>query len=231
MPAAAVAGAAASAALSIPLDGLVALFDAGSKASYPGTGTTWYNIAKGNVSNATCSNITFSNGSATFNGSTSYASFTNNEYFAAEQTLILIVKPADTLVRRNPYSQAYGGFGTITHEIGGQISYYHGNRGSDGDPYQGTRSTGTGIANGQVAMITVVRSATDVRWYINNTLNATQGNGITSAISTTTAASIGRGYAGPNYYGDINFVAIYKRAITASEVSRVYNEIRWRYGI
>lgn len=235
MPAATVAGGAAGAALSIPENGLVALFDAASKASYTGSGTTWFNLAKGDstaTSDATCTDVTFSNGTATFNGSTSQAVFTSPEYFAAEQTVILVCKPVNTTGRRNPYNQAYGGFGTITHEIAGNFSYYHGTRGSDGDSYQGTGSsltTGT-LTSGQIGMVTLVRNATDIRWYKNGSLSSTTGNSYPAALSTISTAYIGTGYAG-RFYGEINFVALYKRALSASEVSRVYEEIRWRYGI
>ena len=235
MPAAAVAGGAAGAALSIPKEGLVALFDAASKASYPGSGTTWFNLAKGNATSttdATCTDVVFSNGTATFNGSTSQAVFTMPDYFANEQTIILVCKPVNTTGRRNPFNQAYGGFGTITHEIAGNFSYYHGTNGADGDSYQGSGSalsTGS-LTSGQIGMVAVVRKSNAVNWYKNGSLNISYGNTYPAAISRISTAYIGTGYAG-RFYGEINFVAIYKRALSDAEITRVYEELRWRYGI
>lgn len=236
MPAAAVVGGAASSALSIPKNGLVALFDAASKASYPGSGSTWFNLAKGGANatgDATCTDVTFSNGTASFNGSTSQAVFTSPQYFTNEQTIVLVLKPVNTTGRRNPYNQAYGGFGTITHEIAGHLSYYHGTRGSDGDLYQGSGSSNTSagqIVAGEIGMMTVVRNSNSVNWYSNGTLDISYGNSYPAAISTTSTATIGNGYAG-RFYGEINFLALYNRALTATEVGRVYQELRWRYGI
>jgi len=57
-------------------DGLVLLLDVGNPKSYPGSGTTWYDLS-GNGNDGTITNATFSTaggGSMTFNGSGDYVS-------------------------------------------------------------------------------------------------------------------------------------------------------------
>jgi hypothetical protein len=57
-------------------DGLVLALDAASPRSYPGSGTTWYDLS-GNGNNGTLVNSTFSNNVIQFDGTNDYVSVGN----------------------------------------------------------------------------------------------------------------------------------------------------------
>ena len=52
--------------------------------------------------------------------------------------------------RRNPWDQAYGGYGTWTHEQGeSNINNYFGDAGSNTSPYTSGRGSGSGTTRDQ----------------------------------------------------------------------------------
>jgi hypothetical protein len=131
---------------SIVRDGLVLYLDAANPKSYPGTGTTWFDLSgKGN--NATLYNSPVFNSAGYFSpdGVNDAAEITNNATldFSSGQTLIIIMRHNYTSGRRNPWDQAYGGFGTWTHEQGNNISQYFGDAGINNNPYIGVGSPAT----------------------------------------------------------------------------------------
>src|SRR3989344_6061027 len=52
------------------------------------------------------------------------------------QTIMMWVYPTDYGVRRNPWGKAYGGEGTMTHEMSGGLNYYWGVGGGNNGTYQ-----------------------------------------------------------------------------------------------
>jgi hypothetical protein len=180
----------------------------------------------------TASNVVYNaNNTFSFNGTSSSLNFSTTGFdMASGQTIIMILKPTEADGnRRNPYNHAYGGFGTITHETGGTFSYYHGTNGGNGAPYQGTSSSFT-VAQNELAMITVSRGSANVKWYKNGVLNTTTTNQYPVAVTSTSTANIGSGYAG-FFQGDIEFAALYNRQLSDVEVKTVYDSIRVGYGI
>jgi len=117
--------------LSFPLitTGLVLYLDASNSSSYPGTGATWFDLT-GYSNNLTWnSQPTYnSNGYFVFNGTSNYGTVTNNSSlnFSAGQTIVIGMYHNFTSGRRNPWDQAYGGYGTWTHESGNFINHYFG---------------------------------------------------------------------------------------------------------
>lgn len=214
----------------IPTTGLVLALDSANAKSYPGTGNTWFDVSgNGNhcVFNAT---PTFANKIFTFNGTTHYGTITNNASlnFAAEQTIIMVLKHTFTTGRRNPWDQAYGGYGTWTHESGGTFNYYYGDAGVNNVPYNGFTSGATprGVWN----VYATVRNTSNVTWYINGAYSQFQSHSFGELTATTPDIRIGFGYAG-FWEGDMAAVYAYTKALTAEEVRQNYNAIRSRFGI
>lgn len=180
----------------------------------------------------TVSNMVYNaNNTFSFNGTNTEFSFdTTGLDFSTAQTIVLVINPTDNnQSRRNPYNHAYGGYGTITHEINGELNYYHGSNGANGNPYQGTTSPFTVLPN-ETAMIVVSRGATTVKWYKNGVLSSSTANSYPTTVSSVSTAYVGSGYAGI-FQGDIPFLALYNRQLTDSEVAQIYGSIRGRYGI
>lgn len=231
-------------------EGLVLALDAANTKSYPGTGTTWKDLTRGNdgtLTNQISSPSIFptfdsaNHGSLDFSGATpdrpnvSIANHSDFD-FSLEQTIFMVLKPEESDGnRRNPYNQAYGGFGTITHEIAGGFNYYHGTNGGNAQPYQGTGTSFT-LAENEIASITVTRNENHVKWYKNGIFSNQANNNHHPAGSDNPSTainrpiSIGNGYTNP-WLGKIYLVYLYNRALTADEVLQNHKATNHRYGI
>ena len=219
----------------IVTNNLVLQLDAGNSSSYT-SGATWIDIS-GNANNcAFGATPTFTSASTssyfTFNGSTHYGTITNSaslQRFNQAQTVMIWMRHTFTSGRKNPWNQAYGGYGTWTHEQGSNFSGYWGTSGADGGRTYASSSSGstpTGVWN----CVCSTRGATGYIWYINGVLS--QFNTSTYGFLPTTAANItiGNGYAG-FWQGDMAVVLAYTRELTASEVVQNYNYYASRYSV
>ena len=213
--------------------GLVLKLDANSLVSYSGSGITWADLS-GNNNNATMYNgVTYSSsdgGIMTFDGTNDYATITNNASlnFSTGQTAMLIMRHNFTTGRRNPWNQAYGGYGTWTHESGNSINQYFGNAGIDNSPYIGVTSSATprNVWN----IICSTRDGANQKWYLNATLTSTTANPYGTLANTAANITIGSGYAG-YWQGDMAVVLAYNRAISATEVQQLFDKYKGRYGL
>lgn len=216
----------------IAYDGLVFEFDAANPGSANGSTTTWYDLSS-NKNNATQVGAPVSAGSTNFTGA-NYVTIPFNSRSVTlnnEQTINLWLRPQENdAVRRNPYAQAYAGGGTITHEPDGSFSYYWGTGGGDNSPYAGFGS-GFTVAQNEWAMITLVRSTSNVQWFKNGVLiNSYGSNPYNPAVTGTNPIYIGYGYAG-YYIGQIPVAQLWSRALSATEVAEQFSLRRSRYGI
>lgn len=214
----------------IVTDGLVLCLDAGNTKSYSGSGTTWTDLS-GNGNNCVWSTTpSFSNGAFTLNGSTHYGTITNNSTlnFSSAQTLMMVLRHSYTSGRKNPWNQAYAGYGTWTHEEGSTMSQYFGNGGGDNSPYIGISSAATprNVWNFMCA----TRDTSVHKWYINGQLSSTTSNPYGTLATTSANISIGNGYAGL-WIGDMSVIIAYTRALSSNEVLQNYNALRGRYGL
>ena len=218
----------------IVTDGLVLNLDAGFTPSYPTEGTTWYDISNGN-NNATMYNgLTFNSGGwMDFDGSNDYCSIPyNSENMSAwstGQTIIVWEYHDFTTGRRNIWNQAYGGFGTWTHEQGNNVNYYFGDSGANAQPYVSLNSSTT--LTGRWNMLVTTRDTSQVKWYVNNTNTNNRSNPYGVLTSTTSSITIGNGYTGVPWAGRMAIIQAYDRALTATEITQNYNAQKSRFGL
>lgn len=151
--------------------------------------------------------------------------------FNNEQTIIIWMKnQSPSTARRNPYNQAYGGAGTITHENDTGFNYFYGTAGTNNTPYTSHYSPFNVVVN-ETAQIAITRNTSITAWYKNGALGNTQANPYGATVSTGTSdITIGSGYAGA-FGGSLYIVQIYNRALTADEIAANYAAYRGRYGI
>lgn len=150
--------------------------------------------------------------------------------FSQAQTIEIWLKPEENDgARRNPYNQAYGGYGTWTHETDGTINYFYGDAGNNGSPYIGHTSSFT-VAQNEVACVCTTRDTSTSWWYKNGVQYNSYGHGYGTLTGDSNNITIGNGYAG-GYYGKIYAVKLYNRALSAEEVQQNFNAVRGRYGI
>jgi hypothetical protein len=197
-------------------------------------GTNWFDATSTTTASIT-GNLSYSSNQLLFDGS-SYATILYNSKFNFDtsQTICIWLTPteADLVNRRNPYNQAYGGGGTITHEINGTLAYYWGTAGTNTTPYSSAGSAGFTVGLNESAYITVVRDITTVKMYKNGILLSTTTNPYGNTVVTGTQnILIGSGYAGPAYQGNIPTIQLYTTALTSDQVKQNFNATRGRYGI
>lgn len=221
-------------------EGLVLYLDAANPKSYPGSGTEWLDLTNENNNGALVNGPTFNSvnkGSIVFDGVNDFVQIDFNESsmdFSKAQTICMWLNPTTGSedLRRNPYNQAYGGSGTLTHEPNRTINYYFGTNGGNGTPYVGRNSTFT-VQTNELAYISVTRDqSTDVcRWYKNGILISTYtAGGYNLTNNGNSPIIIASGYTNP-FIGRIFYCKVYNRALSPEEVLQNYNATKGRFGL
>jgi hypothetical protein len=187
-----------------------------------------------NNNTVTATSLTYaSDGTFSFNGS-NYLTvpFTSSLFtFNNEQTILIWMKnEASVAARRNPYNQAYGGAGTITHENNTNFNYFYGTSGVNNSPYTSHTSPFSVTLN-ETAQIAITRNVSQTAWYKNGTLGNTRANPYGGTVVTgTSPILLGTGYT-TGVIGRLYTVQIYNRALTAQEIQQNFNAVRGRFGI
>lgn len=235
------------------VDSLVFYYDAGRDYSYPGYGTTWYDLS-GNGRDVTlynAGNSTYTNsppGRPTYNSTTEKAihfTFDGNDFGKFSQvtatsarTFSAWVKITDSTNRENgllshcnggPVGEAY----TVTS---GKMKYWY---------YSGAWQTAVGttsVNDGNWKNLVWVKSGTSSTMYINGVSDFTS---TLVADINSTFVSIGSMWgpcmsdtygAGSDFYyqtfnGSIAILMLHSKALTAQEVSTNFSRLRSRFGI
>jgi len=220
----------------IVTDGLVIYLDAANPRSYPGTGSTWYNLSKKLGDATIVGSLPFTGSSFVPSSNSTYASINYTSSladFSYGQTICAWIKPLSgaTPARRNFYNQAFGGPGTITQESNYSFNYYFGTAGSNTTPYTQRSSNFTVLPN-ELAFVCVTRDQilNQVGWYKNGVRISVYSSSYTTTANGTSAILIGVGYT--SYFaGDIYNCMVYTRGLTEAEVAQNYNALRKRFGV
>jgi len=218
-------------------DGLVFAVDAANKKSYPGSGTTWTDLAGTN--NGTLTNgPTFDSGdggSIDFDGTNDYVSFSNFTSLASTGTVCQWFKPAISWSNLEPSQNM---------RLSGIHSNWEFGRtfvGGSGTP--GSFVFDLGAAN---STITTQRTWSNALWYNMvvtwdtgaNTSKVYIGGILDSSGTATNSSStgtfeIGRspGNTSQVWYGDIASVKYYNKVLTATGILQNYNALKSRFGL
>ena len=197
--------------------------DASDTTSYPGTGTTWFDLTS-NANNGIISGATFSpsNASFDFDGSNDYISFSQFNISSNNKvTVELWTNPDSSQV-------AYANMFDYGH-VGADGFTVQQNASSTNDYYiynQGVVVTNSIPAN-TWTQFCLTADGTNWKIYKNGVLVSTSTS-TASAYTTGRTLNIGRWLAGPSRYwnGQISKVRIYDIPLSGAEVSALYNEGR-----
>lgn len=218
---------------SIITNGLVLCLDAANRKSYSGSGSTWYDLSGRGYNCVFSSTPTWSSsGYFTFNGTSNYGTITNTPVidWSSGQTVMIVMNHTNIDGRRNPWDQAYGGYGTWTHETGSFMNYYYGNGGGNALPYTALGSTASSTPINTWYSMCITRNTSTVTWYKNTTNLSSMANPYGTLANTTANIRIGLGYS--NYWaGNISMILAYTRALTSNEIGQNFSAIRGRYGV
>ena len=213
----------------IVTSGLLLALDAADKLSYPGSGTTWRNLASNNF------NCTLTNG-PTFSG----ANMGSIVYDGADDsgTCNLVTSDAN-----NVTLEAWFKITTLP----GTIILYNGNSAASGYGFThgacGATSTTLYVFFGGLNcnVVSYAGMTTNV-WYqavytrttTPSTSNILYINGISRSTNTSSNPNAPAGTTSigdPGYPGYISIARIYNRALTATEILQNYNATKGRYGL
>jgi len=219
----------------IVTSGLVLCLDAANKVSYPGTGTSWYNLSD------TIKTGTLTNG-PTFNGvNLGTFVFDGADDYVALPTSGLAFGTGQFTIEAWVYSTSATTYNIIyctqSSNVSGFISLY----------YQNTYGFSIGDYNGSVRVTTTHQTVVSQNtWYhviglrnssnqyvvYVNTVASTINN--TSTLSITTAdprIGINPATNGERWGGRISAVKLYNRALSTSEILQNYNATKSRFGL
>ncbi len=227
-------------------NGLILALDAANKVSYPGSGTSWYDLS-GNVNTGTLTNgPTFSNaniGTITFDGTNDYTSTPldlswNN---TNSVSISMWIKTANL-------SQSRGFLGTGNYEWQFRQGQYGGPNSdlvfvywdTTGGHTNGSIPSMSGFfndTNWKHLSMTWNNSNSTILFYKNGTQIFSQvyGNPSVNRVSSELLQIGGNVYswdgAGAYWNGSYSSVQIYNRTLTAVEVLQNYNETKSRLGL
>ncbi len=221
-------------------DGLMIYLDAAEPTSYTTSSSTWNSLVNSGVNaslSGSFSSTSVGGGGLVFNGSNTVGTINYNSAFmdfSRAQTICMWLRPGAgaSSARRNPYNQAYGGSGTITHETAGGFSYFYGTNGGNDAPYVGFGTNFTVVAD-ETAFITVTRdqSLNVACWYKNGKMtNSSTAGGYATTNNGSSNILIGAGYVSP-FIGNIYNLMVYNIALTPSQVAQIYLTTNGRFGV
>ena len=216
--------------------GLVLQLDAGNSLSYPGSGTTWTDLS-GNNNNGTLMNgvgyASSNGGILTFDGVDDYVNAGNATSLdiKGSGTISMWVDPIT--IRGGLFSRSDGG-GWQNERL---VLHFYGTGGKLGLALaNGTTfhqyTSNTIVPLGQWIHLVVNYDGTNVKFYFNGVLDATVAQGYTPEM-TGIKTWIGKveGLSPNLFTGSMGDVRIYNRALSADEISQIFNALRGRYGI
>lgn len=221
-------------------DGLVLCLDAANPKSYPGTGTTWFDISgAGNHFTLFNSPVHTAGRWLTFNGTNQYARSNNTINMASFESVTVEIGIRNVTIgvgmaweHTIDWNTNAGGFGLYHNSQGGaQVTgWQHTNHNTYGAfNYQFDTATGWNVHTNIFSRI------------IDTTGRLSYGNGQLLATGPTTLASsvfansffhvAARGGTGAFSNSEISFIRIYNKKLSATEIQQNFNATRARYGI
>lgn len=238
-------------------DGLVLNLDAAKKDSYPGSGTTWFDIS-GNGNHFTLYNgvgfSTANGGSLTFDGTNDYAASNNNidlssySYVAVEVFYKSNVTSPNAMLFEHTanWNTNTGGFGLAINTNGNAdaANINHTNHRTGSIAVLGIARnylvTDNTVWNNNLNLYSGLSDSTGRLTYVNSTLTSFTATG---GYPTTTVTTAGGVFANAVFYigsrggtisylnGSIGSLKIYGFKVNASQVTQNYNALKGRYGL
>ena len=211
-------------------DGLTAVFDAGSARSYPGSGTTWYNLSSsGNGTLSGASMGTATTGTITFDGVDDHVVVNSaSEFFTNAWTYEMVVKFDNNNGTHQGLVWAEGGGNQYLITLY-NYQYFH---------YR-IQNSSTGWANTDVNISFTPTNYNHIVWQFNNGTSKIYVNG--QLLNTDTSRGAYSGLTDRPLYigcrndlvyefdGDMPMLIFYNRELTAAEVLQNYNAQKNRF--
>jgi hypothetical protein len=215
-------------------NGLVLHLDAGNASSYPGTGTTWFDLSGNNNNGTLVNGVRFDNGnggSLSFDGVDDYVSFAYNPSLTTQVTVEIWMILRST----SPNGTAWIAGRELSYRILYSSNGFVWVCATQNNPWY---TAGTAISAGsinpytQIYQVVGTYNGANNGLYVNGALKTT-GTTISGDILTAGNYDLIRSGAGNVAYGkgDIYLHRIYNRALTPQEIQQNFNATRGRFGL
>jgi hypothetical protein len=228
----------------IVTSGLVLCLDAANKVSYPGTGTTWYDLS-GNANTGTLTNgPTFSGGnggSIVFDGVDDYINVSNPASLNPGSNSFTI--DAWVYQKDDGYNGIVDARGTNLHGFlwilnytsAGFVSFFLNTTNDvDQNVYVSTVATFTDVLAWMNISVVINRDTNNITFYKNGIQQGTSVT-ITSGGSVNPGSGylyyIGSDLGGPDANINLSTIKQYNRTLSAQEVLQNYNATKSRFGL
>ena len=219
----------------IVTDGLVLALDAGSKKSYPGSGTTWSSLVSN--TNATITNAVYTSnvgGAMSFDGTNDVVTYsTPHNSSITTLTYELVFKGSRTegysYILHNNGTDSTTGSSFVTFGWYNTLDYVYA---SFNGHYASMYDNTTTIDSTKYYHLTLTWDGSTQKFYINGDLKKSMSLGSISRVLDSTT-SIG-GHNGGSYRmmnGEVPFLRIYNRTLSPQEVLQNYNAQKSRFGL
>ena len=230
-------------------DGLVLHLDAANRKSYPGSGSTWYDLS-GQENSVTISNVVHSSGNTgkftfTQNSSSGQISSPTNDIKSRIVPLTIIAWARQTTI--NTYNTIFGQYGSTTnHQLikmlridSGYMRFFLATSSGGLTLVQHTERPTLNEWNLYSVIVTGSASATYIQLGLNdNFTNVVGMGGSSSNPDTNIKIGIGCRYtnanvvgSGDSFSGDISMVSVYNKGLATQEIIKIYNTHKGRYGL
>ena len=223
---------------SIITNGLILHLDAGNKNSYPGSGTTWYDLSSYGTNGTLINGVSFSSsngGSLSFDGADDYATISSHSNInLSEGTICAWVRY--TNIATNRVVVSYGGNNSNNgfllqneNDVSTKIGFGINRTNGWSSVYVGN-TVSSPLVNTwiyQVGWYNLTQSKIFINGYLYNMATVSSAT-LTSATNLWLGNEPGRSY---NFVGNIGAVHIYNRAISTAEILNNYYSTKARFGL
>lgn len=225
---------------------LIFYVDAANKKSYPGSGSTLYDLS-GNGNNATLNNSpSFSSlyrGCFVLNNSNNSITLSSNINYDT------LVSTKNFTIMFGAQKQYYGVNGNNTGDsmllLGSTSGYLQGwriresNLGTPGNAFTGIASYDFGASNtinitdtiaNRVSVVAFSQSGTVMTGFLNSNIKTSS---FTTAYTTGTSSGVigAANYGVGSFGGLFSFMMIYNRSLSVTEITKNFEALRGRYGV
>lgn len=228
----------------IVTDGLILALDAASPKSYPGSGTTWYDLTTNSLDATLYNGVSFSTnkqGTMVFDGVNDYGQISSStltainiftfELWFNRTGIATTTPPYDRIFQKEGGISGYPAWGwSIAESDPAAISFLSAY--GDGTTFNNTinfNSNDKIELNEWNCLATTVDSNLLASNYFNGSLSST-GTLNNAPMNTQDTILIAIG-DGRESQGEISTVKVYNRALTADEVAQNYNALKSRFGL
>ena len=225
-------------------DGLVLCMDAADKNSYPGSGTTWFDLSGNNNNGTLINGPTFSGGnggSIVLDGVNDYVNLGTPSLLNGVQVPLTICMwaKANSFIGYNVLWAADkvltgGGLYSLLRVDLGVLRYYTTNSGggyqSNGSP---NLLPSTNVWNFYAVTVSGTLASPTVTLYLNNSSQSYSYSQLSSSPNLTVNFRIGTSERtnGEHWNGNISNALWYNKALTAQEILQNYNALKSRFGL